>query len=281
MAKKKERIAPESLAMPLTGVDSHAHLDSEEALANLGAIMAQATAAGVAQIGHIFLHPKAWRAHKEAFSPYPQVFFVLGIHPDDVGQCMGEGGDALFADMERAFMEDDRIKAVGEIGLDYYWNVESHEVQIAAFRKQLALARKLNKPVVIHSRNSADDTLRVLEGDGFAGYPVLWHCFSENAEFAARVVQNGWHIALTGAMTYNANAYMREALHSVPRERFLVETDSPYLSPEPWRGKPNSPALSVFTATCAAKELGIDPAEFWTLCGDNARRFFGLPERKA
>ena len=232
----------------------------------------RARAAGVATIGNIFLDPDRWRRRRGYFDAHPEVFFVLGIHPGDGQQCTPE----VLADIREAFAVDDRLRALGEIGLDFYWDDCPKEIQYQVLHDQLQLARELEKPVVIHCRNAEAETLMTLESRGFAGYPLLWHCFGGDADMARRIIRNGWHISIPGPVSYPANKAVREALAVIPDDRLLLETDSPYLSPVPWRGKRNEPAFTVFTVRHMAAARGMEPEELWQLCGDNARRFFGL-----
>ncbi len=135
------------------------------------------------------------------------------------------------------------------------------------------------KRIAIHSRDAARDCLRILEAEGFAGRPLLWHCFSGDAvEHLDHILANGWHVSIPGPVTYPANHDLREAVRRIPLERLLVETDCPYLSPLPWRGKPNEPGFVAFTAVAVAHERGMDPAELWAACGRNTLRFFAVPE---
>ncbi|NHZ46247.1 TatD family hydrolase [Nitratidesulfovibrio liaohensis] len=273
MSKKKpERPAPESLGLPSTGVESHAHLDGSEFDADREAVLDRARAAGVAQFGNVFLGPEKWRANRHLFAQRPEVFFLLGIHPCEAQAC----DDAALAAMRGAFAQDDRLRAVGEIGLDFYWDECPPDIQRAAFRAQLAMAREVGRPVVIHSRDAFDDTMQVLEEEGFSDYPLLWHCFGGDAAQAARIVAHGWHVSLPGPVSYPANEPLREAARTLPLDRLLLETDCPYLSPVPYRGKRNEPAYMVFTAQAVAQARGMDVAELWTAAGGNARRFFGL-----
>ena len=278
MSKKKDtpRPLPDTLGLPPTGADSHAHLDSEGIIERLPEVMGRARSTGLASIGQVFLGPAAYHANKGTFAGYPGVFFLMGIHPCDGQECTG----ATLTAMREAFAEDPRLRAVGEIGLDFYWKDCPPFIQEEAFRVQLALAKETDRPVVIHSRDAAKDTLRILEAAGFSGRPVLWHCFSGAAvDFLDRCLANGWHISIPGPVTYPANHDLREAVKRIPPDRLMVETDCPYLSPVPWRGKPNEPALVAFTAETVALERGMDPAELWTLCGDNTRRFFNAPAK--
>lgn len=274
MAKKHEqsRALPEDLGLPPTGADAHAHLDSEGLLNDLPGVMERARRAGVARIAQVFCGVAAYRAHRQAFAAWPETVFCLGVHPEEAGSFTG----ADLRDLAAAFRGDDRLRAVGEIGLDFYHDGASPLVQEEVFRLQLNLARELDLPVVIHSRDAAADTLRVMEAEGFAGRAALWHCFSGDAvAHAERVMANGWHVSIPGPVTYPANRELREAVATLPADRLLIETDCPYLAPAPWRGKRNEPALAAFTAAAVATARNMDPAELWTLCGANMRRFFG------
>ncbi len=276
MSKKKHdngpAVAPESLHLPLGGVDSHAHLDLRHFGQDLEEVLARAERSGVSHIGNVFLSVEAWEKGQELFAAHPNVFFLLGIHPTDGEQCTPEVLDALRA----AFLSDPRLKAVGEIGLDYYWKDCPRDAQRAAFTAQLALARELEKPVVIHSRDAYQETLDLLLEQDFSRYPVLWHCFGGNADQARRLVAEGWHISIPGPVSFPANHALREALRHIPLDRMMTETDCPYLAPMPYRGKRNEPAYTAFTVTAMALALGMDPAELWTSCGETARKFFGV-----
>lgn len=274
MSKKKSppKTSPLTLALPLCGVDSHAHLDSREFREDLESVLELAHQSGVARVGNVFLGPEEYQSGKELFARHPQVFFLLGLHPCDGQRCTPEA----LAAMRDAFAADPRLRAVGEIGLDFYWDDCPPDVQRQAFLDQLHMARDLGKPVVIHSRDATEATLEVLESNGFKDFPLLWHCFGGNADEARRIVGNGWHISIPGPVSYPANTALREALHAIPPDRLLLETDCPYLAPLEWRGKRNEPAFTVFTARCIAQERGMDTAELWRLCGENAVRFFGL-----
>lgn len=274
VSKKKSpsKVSPLTLDLPLSGVDSHAHLDSKEFSGDLDAVLAHARQAGVARIGNVFLGPEEYARNRGLFDAHPEVFFLLGLHPCDGQRCTPEALDAMRA----AFAADARLRAVGEIGLDFYWDDCPHDVQLEAFIAQLQMARAMEKPVVIHCRDAVDATLAVLESQGFQQYPLLWHCFGGDAAQAGRLVHNGWHVSIPGPVTYPANAALREAARSIPLDRLLLETDCPYLSPLEWRGRRNEPAYTVFTAACIARERDMPTEELWERCGANAIRFFGL-----
>ena len=274
MSKKKNPPFYPPPALPRTGVESHAHLNSRQYDPDREDVLARAAAAGVAQIIQVFLSPEAWATGKEFFAQHPNVFFLLGIHPTEAGLFTPETEQG----MRDAIAADPRIRAIGEIGLDFYWKDCPPEVQKPALVRQLHLARELSLPVVIHCRDAEDETLALLEAEGFAGYPLLWHCFGGDSALAARIIGNGWHISVPGPVTFPANSELREAVAVIPADRLLVETDCPYLSPMPLRGRRNEPANLGYTIAAMAEARGVPVEELWTLCGDNARRFFKLPE---
>lgn len=277
MSKKKHHngpaVDPASLGMPLTGADSHAHLDMRHFTpGEVDAVLKRAKAAGVASIGNVFLGVAAWEEGKERFARHPAVFFLMGTHPTDAARYTPEERRGMI----RAFGEDARLRAVGEIGLDFYWKDCPPDVQIPAFIDQLHLAKSLKMPVVIHSRDAFEETARILRDQGFHGYPLLWHCFGGTRDQAQYLADAGWHVSVPGPVTFPANDGLRAALAAIPGDRLLAETDCPYLAPVPYRGKRNEPAYTVFTVAAMAEALNIPAAELWTRCGDNARRFFGL-----
>ena len=272
--KKIHRADPLSLEFPPGGADSHAHLDLFEKRDNLGEVLDRAEACGVSHTGQVFLGPEAYAAGRAAYSGRPGVFFILGIHPNEAMQCTGQA----LAAMRQAFAQDAKLRALGEIGLDFHWHDCPPLVQEETFHLQLDLAREQGLPVVIHSRSAAPRTLSVLEAEGFAGRPLLWHCFggTDAVPLLDRFLANGWHVSIPGPVTYPANHSLREAVARIPLNRLLIETDSPYLAPLPWRGKLNEPAFAVFTAQAVAACLKLDPHEVWRLCGANTRSFFDL-----
>ena len=279
MSKKKDtpRPLPDTLGLPPTGADSHAHLDSEGIIERLPEVMERARNAGLASIGQVFLGPAAYHANKDTFAGYPGVFFLMGIHPCDGQECTG----ATLKAMREAFADDPRLRAVGEIGLDFYWKDCPPFIQEEAFRVQLALAKETDRPVVIHSRDAAKDTLRILEAEGFAGRPVLWHCFSGDAvEFLDRFLANGWHLSIPGPVTYPANHSLREAVKRIPPDRLMVETDCPYLTPAPHRGERNESAWVRYVCEKVAQIKGLTPEEVAEATTANAERMFGRPQNR-
>ena len=270
---KTNRPEPESLELPRVGVDSHAHLDLEDFDEDREELIRRALDSGVSRIINVFLGPDAYERGRGLFDAHPEISFLMGVHPNDADQLT----DEIEERMRGHFAADPRLKGVGEIGLDYYWDRVTPEVQKEAFVRQLHMARELSQPVVIHSRDANGDTVDILEAEGFRDYPLLWHCFGAGMELAERIVANGWHISIPGTVTFRKlSDDVQAAVARIPFERLLVETDCPYLAPEPWRGKRNHPALSVFTARRVAQIKGRPVEDVWRIAGENARRFFGL-----
>ena len=258
--------------MPQVGVDTHAHLTFEDFSADLPATLERAFASGIANIGNVLLGPEEYAQHHQIFTEYPQIFFILGIHPNESDRY---GPDTL-PQLRAIVRRDARVRAIGEIGLDFFRKYCTPSTQEKAFRALLRLAREEELPVVIHARDAASVILAVLEEEKFGGYPLLWHCFGGDVALMEHVIRQGWHLSIPGPVGYPGNAALREAARHAPLERLLLETDAPYLAPLEWRGKRNEPAFTVFTAACIARERGMDTAELWQACGDNARRFFRL-----
>jgi TatD DNase family protein len=263
---------PHEFGLPLTGVESHAHLLGRHFRSDLRKVLERAQAAGISAIGNVCMGSDELEEGKALFADTPEVFFILGIHPTDSQTCT----DEALARMEGQIRANPRIKAVGETGLDFYWKTCPPEIQHAAFRRHLTLAREYSLPVVIHSRDATEATFKVLLDEGFSGKPLLWHCFGGDSAAMRSIVDNGWHLSIPGPVTFPANAALREAAAAAPLDRLLIETDCPYLAPIPFRGKRNEPAYAVYTAQALAQSRGMDLAELWTAVGGNARKFFRL-----
>ncbi len=273
-AKKRSapKPAPASLGLPLVGVETHAHLDMEPLKDELDGVLDRAREAGVSRVGQVFLGPDAYEAGRHAFAERREVFFTLGVHPHE---ATAANDDAL-ARMDRAFQDDPRLKALGEIGLDFYRDWSPFPAQRTAFRHQLALARERDLPVVIHSRDAHDETIATLDDMGFADRPVLWHCFSGGPELVDAVARRGWSVSIPGVVTFAKNEALRRAVAVAPLERLMLETDCPFLTPAPYRGKTNEPAYLVFTASEVASIRNVTPEAIWRAAAQNATSFFAL-----
>jgi TatD DNase family protein len=243
-------------------IDTHAHLHAcSESPQNL---VDRARAAGVDRILEVGAWPQAWAEVSEFCRQTAGVFPILGIHPHEAGQA--DPSDlARLGELDPA--------AVGETGLDYYREYAPHDAQRQLFQAHLAIAEELGKAVVIHCRSADADVARALAD--FDGTVVL-HCFSSPA-LLEPALERGYYVSFAGNVTYPNAEELRDAARAVPRERILAETDSPYLSPQPRRGRPNEPANVVHTVAALAEARGESPEELAAQIDENASRAFALP----
>jgi TatD DNase family protein len=239
-------------------IDTHAHLD---ALDDPASAISRAREAGVERILAIGCGLDSTRATFAIAAGHEAVSVAAGVHPHQAAD--GEPIDGLL---------DERIVAVGEIGLDFYRDYAPRDVQRQVFAAQLELAQRHRKPVIIHSRAADDETAAALES--FSGTVVL-HCFSSPGLLPV-ALERGYYVSFAGNVTYPKAAELREAARAVPAERILAETDCPYLAPQPVRGKRNEPAYVVHTVASLAETRDDDPDELARRIDDNAAAAFGL-----
>jgi TatD DNase family protein len=250
-------------------IDTHCHLTDPRLAGQLGDVIERARVAGVTRMITIGTDLEDGRAAIALCRGRDNVRCAVGIHPNYTQ-------DATLADVPvlRELQADASVVALGEMGLDYFHHFADRAHQAAMFEAQLALAVELGRPVVIHSREAIDDTLALMRR--FPGVRAVFHCFTGSAEDAERILADGYWISFTGPVTYKKNDALREVVRLVPRDRLMVETDAPYLSPEPKRGqKTNEPALVMYTAARVAEVKGMGLDELDRVTTENARRFFG------
>lgn len=262
---------PANSALPL--VDTHAHLDFPDYSADRDAVMGRAQAAGLTAIISIGIEPGDWEATLMIAEGYATVYPALGVHPNSADEATEEALAQLFAmcrDPERK-----RVVALGETGLDYYRQHASHERQREAFRAHLDLARQLDLPVIIHNRDAHADILSILERDG-KGTRGVMHSFSGDLQFAVRCIEMGYLISLSGPVTFKKAYDKHEIAAKAPLDRLLVETDCPFLTPEPFRGRRNEPAYVGYTARAVAKLRGVPLAEVANATTQNAYTLFNI-----
>ena len=276
-------LPPEPLAAPV--VDSHTHLDLHDRylhgddVPDADALLAMAAAVGVTKVVQIGCDVEYARASVElARNRRGTIVVGVAVHPNDAARIHErDGAAALDAAIDEiaALAEDDVVRAVGETGLDYYrTGAGLHAAQQHSFRRHVALAVELDKALVIHDRDAHDDVLALL-ASGPLPERVVFHCFSGDAAMARHCAERGWFMSFAGPVTYKANDALRAALREVPDDLLLVETDAPYLTPVPERGKPNASYLMPHTVRAIATERGADEAALCALLHDNAMRAFG------
>ncbi len=251
--------------------DSHCHLDPMRFGAELPEVLARARIAGVTRMAVIGTRAADSEAAAELAAREPGIVAAAGIHPNDVAEAEPGEWDRI----ER-LAGSGRVAAVGETGLDWYRTTAPPELQREYFDRHLRLAQRLSLPVVIHTRESLRDTLDMLrEAIGRGPLRPVLHSFTGTAEEAAEAIELGCHLGFAGMVTFRSSAALREVATGVPLDRLLVETDSPFLSPEPFRGKRNEPANVVHTARCLALARGESLDLFAAATTANARRVFG------
>ncbi|MFP6768402.1 MAG: TatD family hydrolase [Planctomycetaceae bacterium] len=252
--------------------DTHCHLDEEAFSQDVDQVVARAKAEGLLGLATIGTTAASSRAAIELADRFPDVHAVVGIQPNYVAEATGDDWETICRLAERPV-----VVAIGETGLDHYWDHAPLDLQVEMFRRHMALAREHDLPFVVHCREAETDVLTELEREALQG-PLrgIMHSFCGDAATAARCVELGMHISLSGMLTYKKNDALREVAAGVPLERLLVETDAPYLAPVPFRGKRNEPAHVRHTAECLAEVQGLDLEALATATTDNALRLFGL-----
>ena len=252
-------------------IDTHAHLDMPEFKADLPQVIQRAQEAGVSTIMTIGIDPASCRKAIEIAEQYPRIFAILGVHPHDAAQ-IGEG------DLERlkVMARHEKVKAWGEIGLDFYRNLSPPAIQQEIFRRQITIAKELKLPLVIHSRSATPETITCLREERAWEIGGVIHCFSGDAKTAEQYLEMGFVISIPGVITFNKAQGLREVVKGLPAEVLMLETDAPFLAPVPHRGKRNEPAYVRLVAEAIAAIRGEDISELAAVTTKNACRVFKL-----
>lgn len=250
--------------------DTHAHYDSASFDEDRDQVLSALPAAGVTLVVDPGCDVASSRAAVALAERWPHVYAAVGIHPEDCGGYRPEELDAI-----RTLCGHKKVVAIGEIGLDYYWpDNPPREVQQQVFRDQLDLARELDLPVIVHDREAHGDSLAtVLDHPEVRG---VFHCFSGSAEMAAELLKRGWYLGFDGPITYKNARRAREAAEAAPLERIVVETDAPYLTPVPFRGKRNDSRYLPYVLETLAAWKGVTAAEMERITFENGKRLFGM-----
>lgn len=254
-------------------IDSHAHLDGEDFRADLDAVVTRARAAlaRVVLVG-LWRGPGDFGNARELAARDPAFFSAtVGVHPHDCARVPEED----WAACER-LARDPVTVAVGETGLDFHYDLSPREAQAASFRRSVRVAAAAGKPLVVHVREADAECAQILREEGVPARGGVIHCFTGDPAAARAYLDLGLHISVAGIVTFRTAEPIRQAVRIVPRERLLVETDSPYLAPIPFRGKRNEPAHVVETAKKVAELWGATAEEVARVTGENARRLFRL-----
>jgi TatD DNase family protein len=252
-------------------VDTHCHLDSKNCEGGADVVIERGREAGVAAFVAIGVGSlDAAREVVELAARRREVVCTAGVHPHEAAHA----DEPLFTALSELVREP-AVVAIGEIGLDYHYDHSPREVQAAVFRRYIALARAVKKPIVVHTRSAPGDTLDILDAEGARDVGGIIHCFSEDQAFARRAFDLGFDVSFSGIVTFKNATAVHEVARFAPDDRILVETDSPYLAPVPKRGKTNEPAYVVHTAARLAELRGVTLPYIERITTENARRRFG------
>lgn len=254
----------------MTLFDSHAHLDDDAFAEDRDAVIQRAVAGGVERIVNIGADMESSARSVALAGAYDMIYAAVGIHPHEASR-MNPADDALLFEWTKL----DKVVAIGEIGLDYYYDHSPRDRQKEAFIRQLDVARQARMPVVIHNRDAHGDTMEILrrEGKGLTG---VVHCFSGSQEMADELVKMGWYIGVDGPVTFKNAAKLPDIVRRIPLERLLIETDCPYLTPVPLRGKRNEPAYVKYVARRVADLRDMAWEALAEATAENACRLFNI-----
>lgn len=256
-------------------IDTHCHLDFPDFEAERDAIIERAREAGVAQMVTISTRVKRFDTILAIAERYPNVFCSVGTHPHNADEELDVTADDLVR-----LSAHPKVVAIGEAGLDYFYDNAPRDAQAVGLRRHIAAARTTGLPLVIHSRSADDDMAAILtEESGKGAFPFLLHCFSSGPDLARIGVELGGYVSFSGILTFPKSEELRDIARTVPRDRMIVETDAPYLAPKPFRGKRNEPAYVAHTAEVLAQAIGVSSEQIAEITTENAFRIFSKMPR--
>jgi TatD DNase family protein len=250
-------------------VDSHAHLEMPEFKKDLEEVILRAKKSGVEYIFTVGTEKRDWKRALEISHSHPGVYAILGVHPHNAKEIDDRTYPVL-----RELCRDERVKAYGEIGLDFFRNHSPREVQIRGFREQIALARELHLPIVIHDRDAHEETLDILKSEKAEALGGIIHCFSGDYRMAKECLDMGFYISVPGTITFKNAGDFQEIVRKLPLESLLIETDAPFLAPIPFRGKRNEPGFVRHMAQKIAELKKISFEKVAEVTTANALRVF-------
>lgn len=253
-------------------IDTHAHLDDEQFKDQIDDVIKRATDNDVTKIINVCTTPNSIKNVLEIISRYQNVYGAIGIHP----HYAKDFNEEIEKDIINA-ISNDKIVAIGEIGLDFHYNYSSKEDQLCTLKKQIKIAQDNALPIIIHERESSMELLDVFSEFGHEMSGVI-HCFTGDSETAKRYLELGFYISFSGIVTFPKAEKIREAAKIVPLDRILIETDAPYLAPAPMRGKRNEPSFVKYTCEALANNLGMKFEELANRTTENAMRLFNLKD---
>ena len=252
-------------------IDSHAHLEMPEFESDLEEVILRAKASGVGYIFTVGTEKKDWQRTLEIAGSHPSVYAILGVHPHNAKEINDQTYGTL-----RDLCRNEKVKAYGEIGLDFFRNLSPRDIQVERFRQQIGLARDLGLPIIVHDREAHQETLEILESEKGGDHGGIIHCFSGDYEMARKCIDMGFCISVAGSITFNKAARFQEIVKRIPLDDLLVETDAPFLTPVPFRGKRNEPSFVRYTAQKVAEIKNVSFETVAEVTTKNALRVYGL-----
>lgn len=249
--------------------DTHAHYDDEAFDLDRDAVLSSLPENGVGLALNPASNMASSRLCVELSGKYPFLYAAVGVHPHDAKEMTDASLDEL-----RSLASNEKVVAIGEIGLDYHYDFSPREVQRARFREQLELARELRLPAIIHEREACEDCLKIVSD--FPDVRGVFHCFSGSRETAEIILKQGWYLSFTGVITFKNARRSHEVIENMPLDRLMIETDSPYLAPVPRRGERNTSLNLPHIAGKIAELRGLSLDEVVALTLENGKRFFGI-----
>lgn len=255
-------------------IDSHAHLDDARFDGDREMIIKNLKSNGIELVVNVGADLETSKSTLKLAGQHENIYAVIGVHPHSATELNEEAIELL-----RSYAEEEKVVAIGEIGLDFYYDNSPRDVQRSAFKAQIELAKELNLPIVIHSREADQetfDTIKAAMEDG--KLKVLLHCYSGSAELAEEYLKLGCYISLAGPVTFKNARVPKEVAEVVPLDRLMVETDSPYLTPEPYRGKRNEPMFVKYVAEEIARIKGVDIEDLSRATRENTKVFFNIKD---
>jgi TatD DNase family protein len=252
-------------------IDSHAHLEMPDFEKDLEQVIQRAKESGVGYIFTVGTEKKDWKRALEIANSHPSIYAILGVHPHNAREIDDQTYPTL-----RELCQSEKVRAYGEIGLDFYRNLSPRDIQLRRFREQIGVARELILPIVVHDREAHRETLEILRSEKAEECGGIIHCFSGDDEMAKKCINMGFLISVPGNITYkNAEGY-REIIKKIPLESLLIETDAPFLTPVPFRGKRNEPGYVRYTAQKVAEVKMVSLEKVAEVTTENALRVYRL-----
>jgi TatD DNase family protein len=256
-------------------IDSHAHLEMPDFKKDLETTIQKARESGVEYIFTVGTEEKDWKRALEIAHSHPSIYAILGVHPHNAKEINDQTYPLL-----RELCRDKKVRALGEMGLDFFRNLSPRDTQLKRFREQIGLAKKLGLPIVVHDREAHQETLEILKSENAEECRGIIHCFSGDYEMAKICIGMGFYISIPGTITFKNAEGLREIVKKIPLESLLVETDAPFLTPEPFRGKRNEPGYVRYTAQKLAEIKKISFEKVAEVTSGNALRVYGINDHR-